>query len=79
MSADEDDPPAGLIGTQDPGSHIPIAFKLKIAKEEYDKLSDEARKLVDDRREEDASKLYKTIPEITDIGERSEKLTLHQL
>lgn len=78
MSADEDDPPAGSVGARDVTSHIPIAFKLKVAKEQYDGLSDEAKKLIDDRREEDANRLYKTIPEITDIEERSEKLAMHQ-
>jgi len=61
MTVDEDNPPMGSVMTQDIGSHILIAFKLRIAKEEYDGLSDEARKLVNAHCEEDAKKLYKMI------------------
>lgn len=78
MSTDEDDPPAGLIKAADLGSHIPIAFKLKVAREEYDALSDEAKEQVDSRRERDQMRLYKTIPEITDVEERNDKLASHQ-
>ena len=60
-------------------SHIPIDFKLKIAKEVYDSLSPDEKKLVDDRREEDRKKLYRPIQEIEDIEERDTKLASHEL
>ena len=75
MCADEDDPPAALVRA--PGSHIPIDFKLKIAREVYGTLSPEEKKRVDDRREEGRMKLYRTIPEIEDPIEREKKLELH--
>jgi hypothetical protein len=77
MSADDDDPPADSIETPRSGSHIPISFKLKIAKEVYNSLTSEEKKLVNARREVDSKKLYMTIPEIEDAGERNAKLLLH--
>lgn len=57
---------------------IPLAFKLKVAKELYDSLSAEEKKAINLRREEDRKKLYRTIPQITDPGERKAKLELHE-
>lgn len=78
MSADDDDPTADSIETPGSGSHIPIDFKLKIAKEVYNELSEEEKKQVDDRREDEWKKMYRLIPEITDAEEREEKLRVHQ-
>ena len=78
MSADEDDPAADQNDAPGSGSHIPIDFKLKVAREVYNSLSPEQRKLVDERREEDRDKVYRAVQEIKDIGEKNEKLTLHQ-
>ena len=76
MSMDEDDPT--IHSANGPGSHIPIAFKLKVAKEVYNKLSKEQKKAINDRREEERKKLYKSIPEIKDIEERNKKLRAHK-
>ncbi|KAF9642316.1 hypothetical protein BDM02DRAFT_3193503 [Thelephora ganbajun] len=78
MSADEDDPTADSIETPGSSSHIPIDFKLKVAKDIYNSLSAEEKKLVDDRHEDERRKLYRSIPEITDIKERDRKLLMHQ-
>jgi hypothetical protein len=78
MSADEDDPTADSIEMPGSGSHIPIDFKLKIAKEVYNSLSAEDKKVVDDRREDERKKMYRTIPEITDAEERRNKLLMHK-
>ena len=75
---DDDDPTADSIETPGSGSHIPIDFKLKVAKEAYNELTPEQRKQVNTRREEERKKLYRPIPEITDIKERDRKLLLHQ-
>ena len=76
MSADEDDPPADP--TNSPGSHIPIDFKLKVAKEIYNSLSSAEKKLVNQRREEERKKLYRSVSEITNTEERDKKLLMHQ-
>ncbi|KAF9642118.1 hypothetical protein BDM02DRAFT_3193876 [Thelephora ganbajun] len=78
MSVDEGDPTADSIETPGSGSHIPIDFKLKVAKDIYNSLSVEEKKLVDDHREDERRKLYRSIPEITDIKERDRKLLMHQ-
>jgi len=75
MLADEDDPTPGSAAS--PGSHIPISFKIKIAKEVYNKLDAKQKKEVNTRRENDWKKLYKSIPEIKDTEEKREKLLLH--
>lgn len=75
MSSDEDDPVPGSVG---PGASIPINFKLKIAKEVYNSLSVEEKKQVDDRRQEDRMKLYRSIADIPDVGEREKKLCEHK-
>ena len=78
MSADEDDPTADLIETPDSGPHIPIDFKLKIAKEVYNSLSVEERKKVDNRHEEDRKRMYRSIPDIASAKERNKKLLKHK-
>ena len=78
MFTDEDDPSPESIGAPDSGDHIPINFKLKVAKDAYNKLSPEEKKQVDERREEDRKKLYRSIQDIESINERDEKLILHQ-
>ena len=75
MSSDEDNPVPGSV---EPGASIPINFKLKIAREVYNLLSTKEKKLVDDRRQEDWSKLYRSIVDISDVEERVKKLTLHK-
>lgn len=72
---DEDDPPEDAEGGE---AHIPLAFKLKIAKELYDGLPQAQKKEIDRRREEDRRKLYRRIPEIDDEEERVAKLKIHQ-
>ena len=78
MSADDDDPPVDSTGLPSPGSHIPIDFKLKIAKEVYNGLSSEEKALVETRREEERKKLYRSVPDITDTEERDKKLLMHK-
>ena len=55
-------------------SSIPLAFKLKVAKEEYQKLTKEQKDEVDRRREEDRNKMYRKIADIADDEERYQKL-----
>ena len=78
MSADDDEPPVDSTRSPSPGSHIPIDFKLKIAKEVYNGLSSEEKALVETRREEERKKLYRSIPNITNTEERDKKLLMHQ-
>ena len=78
MSADKDDPPADSVKSSVAGSHIPIDFKLKIAKEVYNSLSLAEKDLIDQRREEERSKLYRPVLEITSAEERDKKLLTHQ-
>lgn len=78
MSADEDDPAANSAETPGPDSHIPIDFKLKIAKEAYEELTPEQKKQIIDRRDDEWKKLYRGIPDIPDAEERDAKLLLHQ-
>lgn len=73
---DDDDPPVGE--EYSPEACIPLAFKLKIAKELYDGLTAEEKKEIDRRREEDKKKMYRKIPEIDDDEERNAKLRIHQ-
>lgn len=75
---DEDDPPEDVDATSSTGAHIPLSFKLKIAKEVFDELPIERKKEIDRRRTEDQKKLYRTIPEIPDDQERVAKLQIHQ-
>jgi hypothetical protein len=78
LSADEDDPTADSIDTPSSASHIPINFKLKIAREAYNALSTEEKKKIDERREKERDKPYTATAEIEDNEERDEKLRLHQ-
>jgi hypothetical protein len=76
---DDDDDSPSEEDEDSPGEpSIPLAFKLKIAKELYDKLSTEEKKEIDTRREEDREKLYRKIPDIPDDGERQNKLKIHK-
>ena len=78
MSPDEDDPTTDSTDTPGSAPHIPINFKLKVAREVYNSLTTEQKKELDDRREEERNKVYRTIQDITDVEERDEKLSLHQ-
>ena len=72
---DDEDPPSG--GSDGTEGHIPLAFKLKVAREEYEKLSDEEKNEIDRRREDDKKKHGLKIPEIDNEDERIQKLRLH--
>ena len=74
---DDEDPPEDSDETPG-GSHIPLDFKLKIAREMYDQLPTEEKAAIDRRREEDRKKMYRTIIQIGDKGEREAKLQVHQ-
>jgi len=74
---DEDDPPE-VNGNPSVESCIPLAFKLKIAKEVYDKLSPEKKDELNNWRDEEQKKLYRTLPNIEDNEERIAKLQLHK-
>ena len=76
--SDDGKPAAKSVVTAGLSSHIPIDFKLKVAKDVYNLLSPEERQKVDDRRDAERLKLYRTIPEITDTEERRKKLVEHQ-
>ena len=78
MLADGDDPTADSIETPGSASHIPIDFKLKIAKKIYESLDPDEKKRIDDRREEDRQRMYRAIPKIENIEERNEKLLTHK-
>ena len=71
VSADEGDPDVDA-------SHIPLDFKLKVAKDVFNSLTPEQKKEVDDRREENRKKLYRPIADIEDERERVDKLLVHQ-
>ena len=73
---DDEDPPEESDDTSG-GSHIPLAFKLKIAREMYDQLPLEEKTAIDNRREEERNKLYRTVAQIGDEGEREAKLQVH--
>jgi hypothetical protein len=77
MAADEDDPTIDLTDPPSPGSHIPIDFKLKVAREIYNALTPEQKKEIDERREEERNKAYRLVQDIVDVKERDEKLALH--
>ena len=78
LCADEDDPTADSIETSSSESHIPIDFKLKVARLVYNELGSEEKKKVNDRREDERKKLYRLIPDIPDVEERSAKLRSHK-
>ncbi|KAF9779415.1 hypothetical protein BJ322DRAFT_1113226 [Thelephora terrestris] len=75
--ADDEDPPSDAEGSS-AVDRIPLAFKLKIAKELFVDLSSTEKKAIDVRREEDRQKLYCKITEIPDDGERKAKLKIHE-
>lgn len=72
---DDEDPQEDANSVED---CIPLAFKLKVVKEAYDRLPQEEKKEVDRRREEDKKKMYRKIPEIEEDRDRIEKLRTHQ-
>lgn len=74
---DEDDPPEDA-DTSSAGSHIPLSFKIKIAKEVFETLPAATKKEIDRRRTEEHEKLFRRIPEISDDKERAAKLQIHQ-
>ena len=78
MSTDDDDPATDSIATPSSGSHIPINFKLKIAKIQYNKLDTAQKKLVDAQRDAEQKKMYRLVPEIKDAEERAKKLQIHK-
>ena len=74
---DDEDPPEDANGP--PGaSHIPLPFKLKIAREMYDQLPADEKQAINARREEDRQKLYRMVPEIEEEKDRIAKLELHK-
>lgn len=75
MINDDDDPPEDRDSSEE--SHIPLRFKLDVAKEMYNQLPAEEKKAIDVRREQDRRKLYRTIPEIGEEEERVAKLGIH--
>ena len=77
VCSDDDDPPEDAEGPPEEVC-IPLSFKLQIAKEYYEKLSDEEKKEIDRRREEDRGKLYRTISQIPEDSERIAKLAIHK-
>ena len=73
---DDDDPPEDECTSEE--SSIPLAFKLKVAKEQYQKLTKEQKDEVDRRREEDRNKMYRKVTDIADDEERYQKLRIHE-
>jgi hypothetical protein len=57
---------------------IPLAFKLEVAKEIYNQLSDDEKKAIDVRREEDRKRLYLPVYRLEDAEERIAKLRVHK-
>ena len=75
--SDADDPPE--IGDSPTAeAYIPLAFKIKIARELYEQLSPKEKRDIETRRDEDRKKLYRRIPQIDDDKERIAKLRVHQ-
>ena len=72
---DDEDPPEDV---DDAEEYIPLAFKLKIAKEVYDGLSSDEKKDIDRRHEEDRKKMYRRVFDIDDNEEQIDKLRTHQ-
>jgi hypothetical protein len=75
---DDEDPPEDPDAPPSPESCIPLAFKLKVAKELFEKLSAEEKKVIDARREEAQKRLTRKIRDIKDEEERVAKLKTHQ-
>ena len=81
MIPDEEDPnPEDDDGEDADGSPtaIPLAFKLKVAKEIYDQLSDDEKKAINLRREEDQRKLYLPVYGLANAEDRIAKLRTHK-
>ena len=79
-SEDEDNGGEDGKGEDVDGSHnaIPLAFKLKIAREVYSQLSDEEKKAINVRREEDQKKLYLPVYRLANAEDRIAKLRTHK-
>ena len=75
--SDEDDPPTDVDVSNTEGC-IPLAFKLSVVKSYFDKLGKEERREIDRRREEERNKLHRKLSEITNEGDRVEKLLVHE-
>ena len=75
---DDDEDPPETMSSPSPEAFVPLAFKLKVAKEKYDELSDSQRDEINVRREADKHKIHRKVTEITDEQERIEKLQMHQ-
>ena len=78
VTFDDDDDPSEDGDAPPEEAHIPLTFKLKIAKELYKQLSPAEKKDIDDRREADKNKMYRKITQIDDDDERHAKLRKHQ-
>ena len=81
MVPDDEDPnPEDDDGEAADGSSnaIPLAFKLKIAKEVYSELPDDEKKAINLRREEEQRKLYLPVYRLADAEDRIEKLNTHK-
>jgi hypothetical protein len=77
MSTENGDPTADTINTSGSSLHIPINFKIMVAKEQYNLLTPAQKKEIDNHCEEDVQKKYRSILDIDDDGERIEKLREH--
>lgn len=74
---DDEDPPEDAEGSPEEAC-IPLSFKLKIARELYDQLTKEQKKMINDQREEDKKKMGRRVTDIDDDEERHLKLRVHQ-
>ena len=75
---DDDDDPGEEYEAPPSASPIPLAFKLKIAKEYYDALSQKEKEEIERRREKERSDMYRRIPDIKEDELRIKKLRIHQ-
>ena len=75
---DGDDPPPSDDDAPLVGQNIPLSFKLQVAKKIFEDLPQATKDAIDNRRNKDHEKLYRTIPEIDDDWERIVKLRSHK-
>ena len=76
MVPDDEDP--GPEDDDGSPTAIPLAFKLKIAKEVYSQLSVDEKKAIDHRREEDQRRLYLPVYRLANAEDRIAKLKTHK-
>ena len=76
MFDDDEDPPEGE-DTSSAESCIPLAFKIKIARELYEGLTDGEKDEIDRRREEDRKKMYLKVTELEE-EDRIARLRVHK-